>query len=268
MTNQQPPVSCLCPTYGRPELLEEAVYSFLLQDYPGRKELIVLNDYAEQTLVFDHPEVRVINLPLRFRTVGEKRNAAVALASHNLLFVWDDDDIYLPHRLTFSIRHFDPKQGFFKPNKAWVWNDGMLSGPTKNRFHAGSCSSRKLFDGVRGYVADGACDDLGFEQRLAQQFPGSTKPYDIKPEEIYYLYRWAGTGSYHFSGFGGLKPGENSGDAEVAAYIQQQANRGEIPLGDIPLRPHWKIDYGQLVSDYIQSMQKNQPMETSKEVAR
>ncbi|MCL4258972.1 MAG: glycosyltransferase family 2 protein, partial [Anaerolineales bacterium] len=50
-----PPVSCICPTYGRVELLEEAIESFLRQDYPGQKELIVLNDYAGQTLHFDHP---------------------------------------------------------------------------------------------------------------------------------------------------------------------------------------------------------------------
>ena len=47
-------------------------------------------------LDFDHPEVQVVNLPRRFRTVGEKMNAAVALASHDLLFVWDDDDLFLP----------------------------------------------------------------------------------------------------------------------------------------------------------------------------
>ena len=115
---QQPAVSCICPTYGRPALLEEAIYCFLQQDYPGPKELIVLNDYAGQTLLFDHPEVRMINLPTRFRTVGEKRNAAVALAAHDLLFVWDDDDIYLPHRLSFSVANFDAQKGFFKPNQA------------------------------------------------------------------------------------------------------------------------------------------------------
>jgi hypothetical protein len=47
--------------------------------------MIVLNDYADQILTFDHPEVQVINLPRRFRTVGEKMNAAAALASHDLL---------------------------------------------------------------------------------------------------------------------------------------------------------------------------------------
>lgn len=98
MTNL-PAVSCFCLTYGRHRILEEAIQSFLQQDYAGPREMIVLNDYADQTLAFDHPEVQVINLPRRFRTLGEKLNAAVALASHDLLFVWDDDDIYLPHRL-------------------------------------------------------------------------------------------------------------------------------------------------------------------------
>ena len=43
-----PPVSCFCLTYGRPRLLEEAIHSFLQQDYAGPKEMIVLNDYADQ----------------------------------------------------------------------------------------------------------------------------------------------------------------------------------------------------------------------------
>ncbi len=260
--NHTPAVSCICLTYGRPEVLEEALASFLRQEYPGPKELIVVNDYAEQTLVFDHPEVCVINVSNRFRTVGEKMNAAVALASHDLLFVWDDDDIYLPHRLRFCIAHFDPHKGFFKPDKAWFWNDGALSGPTKNLFHAGSCWSRTLFDAVRGYGADGTGYDLVFEKRLTQQFPGSTKTYAIKPEEIYYLYRWIGTGSYHMSQFGDVKLGENVGHHEVASFVQQRAIRGEIRRGLIPLQPGWKTDYRQLVSSYIATLAEQQvPMQ-------
>jgi hypothetical protein len=143
---------------------------------------------------------------------------------------------------------FDRKKGFFKPDKGWIWNDGKLIGPTKNRFHVGSCWSRKLFDGVRGYVADGTGYDLVFERRLAQQFPGSTEPYDIKPEEIYYLYRWAGTGSYHLSEFGDFKPGENVGHNEAEFFVRERANRGAVRHGRVPLEPHWKSDYRQLVS--------------------
>jgi glycosyltransferase involved in cell wall biosynthesis len=249
-----PSVSCICPTYGRPAVLEEAIYSFLQQDYPGKKELIVLNDYDQQILAFDHPEVQVINVPRRFRTVGEKRNAAVALASHDLLFVWDDDDIYLPHRLSFSVAGFERKKGFFKPDLAWMWRHGQLTGPRQNFFHSQSCWSRKLFDAIQGYDAEGSGHDQLFERRLGKKFPGSTKCYAVQPEEIYYIYRWIGTDSYHLSGFGGFRPGENGGYNEVAAFVQQRVSRGEIRQGYIPLQPGWKTDYQQLVSDAIASL--------------
>jgi glycosyltransferase involved in cell wall biosynthesis len=253
--DSQPAVSCICLTYGRPHVLEEAIYSFLIQDYAGNKELIVLNDYAEQTLMFDHPEVQVINCLQRFRTVGEKMNAAVALASHDLLFVWDDDDIYLPHRLSFSVEHFDPAQGFFKPNHAWFWRDGKLHGiSNKCLFHVASCWSRQRFDAVRGYPADGTGYDLVFENSLGKHFHGSVKRYPIKPEEIYYIYRWGGTGSYHMSAFGSYIAGANVGHDRVESYVQRRAARGEIPRGDILLRPGWKTDYRQLVASYLTTL--------------
>jgi glycosyltransferase involved in cell wall biosynthesis len=251
--NAQPGVSCICLTYGRPEVLEEAIYSFLQQDYPGKKELIVLNDYPDQNLTFDHPEVQVINVARRFRTVGEKMNVAVALASHDLLFVWDDDDIYLPHRLGLSVSRFEPEKGFFKPDKAWVWDNGKLSRTFKSLFHSGSCWSRDRFDAVNGYPAEGTGYDLVFERALDRQFPGSTAAYDIRPEEIYYLYRWSGTGSYHMSGFGRYAAGENIGHGEVEAWVNRQASDGQIRLGTVPLQPHWKSNYQQLVNDTIHS---------------
>lgn len=247
----KPAVSCICPTYGRPELLEEAIYCFLLQDYAGPKELIVLNDYAEQTLVFDHPEVRVINLPRRFRTVGEKRNAGVALASYDLLFPWDDDDIYLPHRLSFSVAMFDATKGFFKPNRSWGWDNDKLHGPEELLFHASSCWTRERFNAIGGYNCEGSGHDQLFERQLGKRFPGTITSFAIELIDIFYIYRWYGTGSYHLSGFGGLKYGENSGNAEVAAYIHKRANRGELRQGSIPLQPHWKTDYRQLVSSYM-----------------
>ena len=249
-----PPVSCFCLTYGRPRLLEESIHSFLEQDYAGPKEMIVLNDYSDQVLELDHPEVQVINLPKRFRTAGEKMNAAAALASHDLLFVWDDDDVYLPHRLSFSVAGFDLAKGFFKADKAWSWNAGELGDPTKNIYHAGSCWSRRLFDAVGGYAAEGCGYDLLFEQQLESRFPGSTAPRRVEPEEIYYVYRWSGTGSYHLSGFGSLRAGQNVGYAQVAARVDEQARRGEIPSGRVVLQPHWEQDYLRLIADRVAAL--------------
>jgi len=38
-------------TYGRVEFLEESLHSFLLQDYPGEKELVIVNDYPTEACV-------------------------------------------------------------------------------------------------------------------------------------------------------------------------------------------------------------------------
>jgi hypothetical protein len=59
-------VSCICPTFNRLPgsqwLLEEAIESFLRQDY-AYKELLVLNDCPGQELICDAPDVFVINFP-------------------------------------------------------------------------------------------------------------------------------------------------------------------------------------------------------------
>ncbi|HEX9922198.1 MAG TPA: DUF6065 family protein, partial [Anaerolineae bacterium] len=242
-----PPVSCICPTYGRVELLEEAIYSFLQQDYPGQKELIVLNDYNRQTLEFDHPEVRIINLPHRFNSVGEKFKAAVALCSHNLIFVWQDDDIYLPHRLSFSVANFDQTKGFFKANKAWFWNDGQVSGPERNVFHGGSCWTRDLFVEVHGYPHLSTGYDIAFEQLCEEERSSSIQVHQVRPEDIYYIYRWAGTDSYHLSALGQ----NGHADQGVSTYVRDRAKWGLIKQGRIELNPHWQTDYSLLVQNVL-----------------
>src|SRR5687767_5015623 len=115
-----PSISCMCLTFGRPRfLLEESIFSFLVQDYAGEKQLLVLNDFDRQHIVFDHPDVTVVNYPERFATVGDKRNAAVALCRHDLIAVWDDDDISLPHRLRVSVERYRSSKRFFKPSRAF-----------------------------------------------------------------------------------------------------------------------------------------------------
>lgn len=94
-----PKISAYCPTYRRPKLLEEAVQSFLMQDYAGEKELIILNDEPEQTLVFEHPQVKVYNMKVRSPDIASKYNYAMSLCTGDICLPWDDDDICLPHRL-------------------------------------------------------------------------------------------------------------------------------------------------------------------------
>ena len=83
------------------------------------------------------------------------------------------------------------------------------------------------------------------EARFEEAIPGSTATYDIRPEDIYYIYRWGGTGAYHVSGFG-----EDQYQA-VAERVAEQLRLGQLQEGTISLRPHWKAEYGELVRAYL-----------------
>jgi glycosyltransferase involved in cell wall biosynthesis len=241
----------MCLTYGRPAILAEAIQSFLQQDYPGEKELIVLNDFPQQVLVCDDPQVSVSNLPRRFHTLGEKRNACAALATHDLLFVWDDDDIFLPHRLSYCVRSFDPLKRFFKPSRAFTLNNGQLGGPVANLFHSGACFSRSLFNEVHGYAHINSGQDMELELAFECVIGRGKNFNTIRPEEIYYIYRWGGIGSFHLSGFGRDQPGQPTGMEKVGRYVRTRMEKGELQSGTILVQPAWQIDYRELVVSYL-----------------
>lgn len=245
-------VSCICLTYDRPQLLEEAIFAFLQQDYVGEKELIILNDHAKQTLEFDHPEVIVVNVPQRFCTEAEKRNAAVALCSHDLIFVWDVEDIYLPHRLSFSVEKFDEATGFYKLDEAFVWTDGRLSGLQKNVFHNGSCWSRDRFNQVHGYDY---MIDYGYDQEIEHQFrPRNRDPAnlsDTDPAKVYCIYRWQ-----HKS-------------HNRAMYLHRSNATAEGKMRKhIRLDPHWEFDYIQQVQDYLATSTDSHGFRNSSKTAK
>lgn len=245
-----PPVSCMCLTYGRPKLLEEAIESFLRQDYSGPKELIVLNDLPDQELRFDHPEVHVINVGKRFRGIGEKRNACAALCSHDWLFVWDDDDIYLPWRLSCSMEMIRDGRRFFKPDESFILSGGKLTGPTGNAFHSSACWHRSLFDEVGGYPHTcGAGEDLAIETKFDGALAGAPLSEVLPADRNFYIYRWAGTNSYHLSGF------DNRSDYHmVAEFVSQQRESERLPSEEVLLVPHWKTDYVALIERYLSQM--------------
>jgi glycosyltransferase involved in cell wall biosynthesis len=245
----------MCPTFGRPQhILEETVHSFLQQDYRGEKELVLLNDFDRQIIHFEHPEVRVVNVSTRFSTLGDKRNALAALCLNDFLCVWDDDDIYLPHRLTYSIAMYETEKRFFKPSLAFLLNGTRVGGPAANLFHGAAMWHRSLLDEVGGYRNLNCGEDMALELDF-ERVIGADKNYDeIKPSDIYYLYRWEGTGSYHLSGFGEDVIGQ-SGTDKVLEFVTHQIDQCLVPTGDVELQPRWRFDYGQIAQDYTRSLE-------------
>lgn len=124
-----PLISCILPTFNRvPDqqyLLEEAIESFLRQDYP-RKELIVLSDCAGQVLVCSAPGVRVYNLPKRYDTMTKKLDAGVELSLGDLIAPWIDSDISLPWRLSYSLRQLGSGDRYL-PGAYWRASRGVYA---------------------------------------------------------------------------------------------------------------------------------------------
>lgn len=228
-----PKISCLCPTYGRPRQLEHAIESFLRQDYAGQKELIVLNDYGEQTLVYDHPDVRIVNLPDQIRPLGAKFNATADLATGDLLAIWEDDDIYLPWRLSYSLKNLN-ENNIYHTASAWFEESEKKLVPSRNLYHCNLIMSRDVFESIGRYseVRDsGSIDVLLFDELR--------KRYGIITQEIpdayrFYIYRWGTSGGYHASGW------STNIVSELAAQYVQQHNRTR---GIVELRPHWAYEY-------------------------
>jgi glycosyltransferase involved in cell wall biosynthesis len=166
------------PTYGRPVFVNESVAIFMAQDYPA-KELIIFNDCVGQTFLGDLPQVRIVNVQRRYPTFGEKRNAAVELAEGPIIAVWDDDDVSLPWRLSFSVcqmRHWNTP--FYRPAEFWAfWGEaelhdnqsvpGWISNPN-------TTFTKELWRRVGGYPAVGVGEDARFFERVHRELGRAT----------------------------------------------------------------------------------------------
>ncbi|RSM49971.1 glycosyl transferase [Actinoplanes sp. ATCC 53533] len=110
-----PPVSVIVATLDRPGLLERTVAGILGQNYPGTIECLV---------VYDHVPVRELDLPTgpnrtlkvianaRRPGLPGGRNSGVDAATGELLAFCDDDDVWLPAKLSRQVaRLADPAVG-------------------------------------------------------------------------------------------------------------------------------------------------------------
>jgi glycosyltransferase involved in cell wall biosynthesis len=227
-------VSCICPTYNRaPDylwLLEEAIESFLRQEYP-EKELFVLNDCPGQELICDAPGVIVVNICRRFRSLGEKLNTGMALASGSLLTNWDDDDISLPWRLSTSIERLG-EADYYNPGAYWFLDPNGLH--TDHRMGVSqNCSMfrRSAFDAVNGYPHVSGNNDKVIHRRLTSHSEvKQAAPSSLRVDEWFYIYRW-GVSPVHLSGNGDPDSWSN--------FVGQKP----ITPGQYVLRPHWKEEY-------------------------
>jgi len=239
-----PLVSCIMPTYGRPDFVGEAIAMFLAQDYP-RKELIILNDCAGQVLEFSHPEVVIINEEQRYPTLGQKRNAAISRSKGELLAVWDDDDVYLPWRLSFSVGEMERYGSeFYRPTEFWAyWGEEHLH---RNQSvpgwvsHGCAMFTRTLWDRVGRYPVQNLNEDSMFFEQIHRALDQEFIAYPIRQEDKFFILR--GKSKYSHMSIGG---GENPLDVTPGLYPIEAKSIADQKLrqhADALIQTHLSID--------------------------
>lgn len=267
-----PLVSCICLTYNRaPEylhLIGEAVECFLRQDYTGPAELLILNDTPHQELeVVDDwsttrrgPRiVRVINLPIRFCTLGEKYISAMGIVSggeNEIMMWWDDDDISLPWRISRSVERLTtpPLSEYYNPGGYWYLSQrGELEhnhamGPSFNCSAFTRCGYEKGLVVEFGMHLDWILNESFTKKlRLAPMPPpvGIPPSATSLPAEWSYIYR-SGVSPEHVSSFG-----RNTESEPLTRRGYKARGRSPIARGKFQINPRWERDYSRMVEDCL-----------------
>jgi hypothetical protein len=239
-----PFVSCLCPTYGRPPhyqfLLEEAIESFIRQDYPeDRRELIVYNDCATQGLMpapptddkpFPPPGIRFNNGAKRCASLGGKYNEMVdSLSVGQLLLPWEDDDISLGWRISQAVEMLGDADYWRPPGYIFNNRGQLFFLRDQGVRHSASIFRRSAWQQVGGYPHVSGAQDHGMDSRLREACRVAPEG-DVPPERWAYRYNW------------GVQPVHLSGRRD-SDTLYEEIGRAPVTPGTFVLRPHWRADY-------------------------
>lgn len=109
ITEKENLVSCLMVTRGNPQMVAQAMHSFLKQTHPA-KELVIVADADDnvalrQLVALARTDaIRLIEVSQPGLRLGDLRNIAVDEARGDYVCQWDDDDVYHPERLALQLK--------------------------------------------------------------------------------------------------------------------------------------------------------------------
>lgn len=226
-------VSILTLTYQRHHLLEEAIQSYLLQldGFNDISEMVVINDSPDVKYVFEHPNVRIINHPTRFSSVGKKLEWGFTQCNNPWIYRLDDDDLLSPYALELNevYRVGYPTKDILRDQKHYFFSHNQYQG-LGDSINNGNCYSWNYLKKVGNIIDKSIGEDnwLTFHNK-ADIHIGDLGRYTM-------IYRW-GMGTYHISGMGD-RPNEE---------IYEITDRTNQEKGIIELKPHFREDYWSLL---------------------
>jgi glycosyltransferase involved in cell wall biosynthesis len=220
-----PSITISILTYARVSWLQQALASALTQTYAGPWDILVINDCPQQTLRFDHPRVRIVNLLSTFPSLGEKRNYAIANASGDWMTWLDDDDFLLPGHCDRVVEAAERDAVLAISQTSWRFHPPSL-------FKSTGVIIDMLFRRSRAHGLFPS-SDFGEDAEFRNRLSGKT----ISVPAATYVYGWS-NGVYHLSGQGG----NGSEGSRFRLDAKHRLDSGQEPSGDITLQPAMRYD--------------------------
>lgn len=169
-----PKVSILIPTYNRRHFLPLIMTNLYCQSYPKNKLEVVIVDDGKDPLFLNNDEVQLVSqkvgIPInyvrdtrRHYGIGEKRNLCVKHAKNKTLINMDDDDIYFPDYIKYSVEVLkngnyglvgSPEMLFLYPHHNWKVS-GIRCEAKRQIHEATMCFTKKHFNSMGGFVKKG-----------------------------------------------------------------------------------------------------------------
>ncbi len=240
-------ISCQCVTYGRVNVLEEAIACFLWQDYEDR-ELVILNTFPEQTLIFKHPKVTIYNLDERPSSLGVARNMCVERCNGKWITPWDDDNFFLPKQLSVFSRGFGDVDWVRIGHQFYCekWGVKKIVPGENNLF----TFTKRVWRLTRGYPSVTVGEDQEMNNLIRDEFAG--RIIDPEIEDITHVYCW-GNGVYHASGSAEWETAHD----RLGAWTAERVRQGHIPTGTIQLNPQIKHDIKEQCEKMVARLKKS-----------
>lgn len=235
-------ISVATLTYARPELLCEAIESFLRQTYKDC-EMVVLNTYIKQHLVFEHPRVRVINSYYRPETIGDARNICIKMCSGEMILNLDDDDIILPGYLEWLVNHLEGRT-WVRQTKRFTIRKGVMEGMRDEQATNQTLFRKDAWEKVGGYPGINSSEDKRFNSKIHKLSAGGR--VKTEPKDVGFCYR-IGSGRFNVSFFGHDRPGGLTGTQNTDRMLAKSPQRS----GRIVLSPFWKNDYEAMTRKWL-----------------
>lgn len=229
-------ITVLTLTYQRSHILEEAIESFLCQNFDGEREMLIINDSDIVEYVFKHPNVRIINVKNRFKSIWEKLKFGIDQAKYDYIYRLDDDDLLTPWALKNSWEDItnNPDYEVYRSNGHYLFVHNKFIKVTGN-INNGNIYTKK-------YISRIEMINTSSDEDAKMTFNFNANIYTSIREEKTMIYRW-GMGTYHISGMGTTDNTEVlTRTDELVNDIAKQRN-SEVERGVVYLSPHLKEDY-------------------------